>query len=402
MGNLKKFVPQSNGAFKINKTLLVLCIAFGLSSSFSSIAVFDMLNKAIIGLMCLVILAYFWNKKQPRYVYLVLAIAGLLHALCFLHPLSSREGIATYFTFAFWVLFWLYLANNMQSFLSAVYAERLLLKKTLILWTAVTAVSFAFPFCYKVSWGGESYFVSFTLSSFEIAPIAVFMLAIDILLYRFDGNKVRALLLSVVPLACVFATGTRTYLVVIVVEFLILLRLMMGNKASFVVVSAIVISVVILIASVTSIGQKFESAMLDTRDTAVFLEVFTNGRSEFWEIDMRAFLSSDFFELMFGHGFSYVYDLNEMTIGNRLYAHNDFINILLNFGWVGMLVYFAAFGPISILIKKRLGVGACLLFLFMWFFNAFFNMIYVYVVAVIGMGLLAAALVYEDGSFVDL
>ena len=79
----------------------------------------------------------------------------------------------------------------------------------------------------------------------------------------------------------------------------------------------------------------------------------------------------------------------------RLYAHNDFLNVLLNFGIIGLLVYLASFFPIMSCMKRIGGVswGLCGLFFVMWLFNAFFNMIYVYAVAVIAMGVLAAAMI---------
>lgn len=388
-------------AIYINKVLLFLCIAFALSSSFSRIGLFDLANKAIIAFICLAILVFFNQRAQPKYSYLVLAIAGVLHAISFAFPLSPKDGIATYFTFAFWVLFWLYLAQNIEMFIKAAFDAREVLRAAMTGWTFITAISFLLPFCYKYGWGGGRYFTSFTTDSFEIAPVAMFMLALNILLFSFDKNKVKALAYSVVPLACVFAAGTRTYLIVVLLEFILLLRMIIKKPIAFVIVLAGVLLACFYIAGATSIGQKFASAMFETTDVNVFLEVFTNGRSEFWQVDLKAFLASDWFTKLFGHGFSYVYELNLNAIGMRLYAHNDFLNVLLNFGIIGLLVYLASFFPIMGRMKRLGGVsrGLCGLFFVMWLFNAFFNMIYVYAVAVIAMGVLAAAMIVADKEY---
>lgn len=382
-------------AIYTNRALLFLCIAFALSSSFSRIGLFDLANKAIIAFMCLAILVFFNQRAQPKYSYLILAITGGLHAISLAFPLSPKDGIATYFTFAFWVLFWLYLAQNIEMFIKAAFDARDILQSALKVWTCVTAFSFLLPFCYKYGWGGGRYFTSFTTDSFEIAPVAMFMLALNILLFSFDKNKVKALTYSAVPLACVFAAGTRTYLIVVMLEFILLLRMIIEKPIAFWVVLAGVLLACFYIAAATNIGQKFESAMFETTDVNVFLEVFTNGRSEFWQVDLKAFLSSDWFTKLFGHGFSYVYELNLNAIGMRLYAHNDFLNVLLNFGIIGLLVYLASFFPIMSCMKRigRVSWGLCGLFFVMWLFNAFFNMIYVYAVAVIAMGVLAAAMI---------
>lgn len=379
-------------AARLDDAIIALCVSFAFISSFSKIGIFDTLNKGIIALLCVVILCVYWNRSQPKWSYVALGITAGLHAIAFAYPVSPKEGIATYFMFAFWVLFSIYLANNRIHIVQAVHRCESFLKGALSLWSVITLVSLVLPMCYKVGWGGARYFTSFTTDSFEIAPVAMCMLAVDIVLYRLNGDKKRALMFAVVPLACVFAAGTRTYLAVVVVEFLLLLRLMVKTKAQYTFIFVLVIFVCVVVAGFTNIGAKFESAIFDTTDTSVFLEVFTNGRSEFWAIDMRAFLESTPFETVFGHGFSYVYDLNQQAIGMRLYAHNDFINILLNFGVSGLVVYLISFLPLALGTRKHAGGFVCALFLLMWLFNAFFNMLYVYVAAVIGMGLIAIAL----------
>lgn len=385
----------------INRLIVVLMVCFAFSSSLSKIGVFDLINKGLIGILCLIILGLFCRRRQASSAFLILSLMALVHVIAFAFPVSPKEGIATYFTFAFWVLFWLYVGNNRDEFLAASRSLEAGLRSALVIWTVVTAASFFIPACYKIGWGGERYFTSFTTDSFEIAPVALFMLALDVLLYRFNGCKRDALLFSLVPLMCVFAAGTRTYLIVVLIEFVVLLRLLIENKGRFYLTLCVCLAAFVLIASVTSIGQKFASATIESNDINVVLTVFTNGRSDFWAIDFDAFLHGSVFEIFFGHGFSFVYELNQNEIGMRLYAHNDFINILLNFGTVGLIIYFAAFLPVIAKVRRENGVFMALLFLFIWLFNAFFNMIYVYVAAVMALGLLAMALSPEAESQAD-
>ena len=375
----------------INRLIVVLMVCFVLSSSFSKIGIFDVINKGIIGMLCLVILGLFFRKRQSRFAWLVLSLAALIHAVAFAFPVSSKEGIATYFTFAFWVLFWLYVANNGDEFLTAARSLISGLKGTLIVWTIVTLISFFIPSCYKIGWGGGRYFTSFTTDSFEIAPVAMFMLALNILLYKFTKDKRFALQYSLVPLACVFAAGTRTYLIVVLVEFVLLLRLLIEKKRQFYFAFAICLVISSLLASATNIGLKFASATLNSNDMDSVLTVFTNGRNRFWAVDLEAYLQGNVFEKLFGHGFSYVYELNQNAIGMRLYAHNDFINILLNFGVSGLILYFAAFLPAIVGVRRDNGMLVALLLIAIWLFNAFFNMIYVYVAAVMALGVLSLA-----------
>ena len=382
-------------AGKLHRALLSLCIVYASLSTFSRVGIFDLANKAIMALFCCLVFVLFCWEQQSHGTYLILAITALAHVIAFAFPISPFEGIATYFMFAFWILFWLYLVRNIDTFLENVREMRHVLHVVLVSWCVVVFVSLFLPFCYKLGWGGERYFTSFTTDSFEIAPVAMFMLAVDIILYRMEGGDARALALSVVPMTCVFAAGTRTYLIVVCIEFALLLRMMIKGNGTYFLVLCVFALVAFSLASVTNIGAKFASSTFDTGEIKVFLEVFTNGRSEFWPADWNAFLQSDWFCRLFGHGFSFVYELNQHVVGARLYAHNDFINVLLNFGLIGMGLYLCAFVPAVKLLWGRGGRVPCLLFVFMWLFNAFFNMIYVYAVAVIATGILCAALSYR-------
>ncbi|MDM8274173.1 O-antigen ligase family protein [Enorma phocaeensis] len=376
----------------INRLIVVLMVCFVLSSSFSKIGIFDVINKGIIGMLCLVILGLFFRKRQPRFALLLLSLTALIHVVALAFPVSSKEGIATYFTFAFWVLFWLYVVNNGDEFLAAARSLISGLRGALIVWTIVTLISFFTPVCYKIGWGGGRYFTSFTTDSFEIAPVAMFILALNILLYQFTKDKRFALLFSLVPLACVFAAGTRTYLIVVLVEFVLLLRLLIEKEGQFYFAFAACLIIFIFLASVTNIGLKFASTTLNSNDMNAVLTVFTNGRNRFWAVDFEAYLQGNVFEKLFGHGFSYVYELNQSAIGMRLYAHNDFINILLNFGLSGLILYLAVFLPVIVVARRDNGMIVALLLLVIWLFNAFFNMIYVYIAAVMALGVLSLAI----------
>ncbi len=74
------------------------------------------------------------------------------------------------------------------------------------------------------------------------------------------------------------------------------------------------------------------------------LMVITSGRSIFW---MNAFnqMSSDWLGLInfFGRGPKYSFTFNEMTFGMKIWMHNDFVDILFNIGYIGLVVYLISF-----------------------------------------------------------
>lgn len=66
----------------------------------------------------------------------------------------------------------------------------------------------------------------------------------------------------------------------------------------------------------------------------------TNGRSEFWSYDLKAFSQFNILEMLFGKGFDFIYRLNQRAYGLTIYAHNDLINFLVCLGMFGTMIYF--------------------------------------------------------------
>lgn len=62
-----------------------------------------------------------------------------------------------------------------------------------------------------------------------------------------------------------------------------------------------------------------------------------SGRVSRWRYISVSLGSSSFFDLLFGHGFNSMYDL----VGGR--AHNDFLEVFYNYGFIAVLLYFLFF-----------------------------------------------------------
>lgn len=385
---------EDERALFLSKALIVLCTMFAITSSFQRFGIADVLGKGLMALLCVFVLVLFAVRKQPRYAYLIIAIAALVHVVSLLYPISQQEGIATFLLFAFWVLFWLGLKHNLSCLMQAAYSLKSFLLIVLVAWSAVAGFSLLLPICYQVGWGGGRYFVSFTNSSFEITPVAFYFLALDILLYKLTGRKGQAIVLALAPLACAFSAGSRTYFVVIIAGLILLIKMMARSRKAFIALVGIVAILCLIIVGSSGIGEKFSSAVIHTNDIGANLRALTNGRSDFWLVDLKAFLNGTPFEILLGHGFSYVYEVNLQAVGARIYAHNDFLNIVLNFGIIGLLLYFLSILPVVHALKSDR--FAQFLFVFVWLFNAMFNSVYVYAVSVCGLGILFVALSLSD------
>lgn len=374
--------------YRLNASVIYSMLLYPLCVTVRKVSIFDFMGKAVLVVMLFSLLILFCIKRQDKSSWLILALTVAMHIFEFAYPVSQKETFTTYLMYAVWVIFFLYLQNNYGSFFDAANKQQAAINSTVIIWEIIVIVSAFFPSSYEHTWGEGSYFISFSNTSFELAPAASLVFAFVIFCYACDGNARKAVLLSAVPVVCSFASGSRTYLVVIALEVLILAMMIIKSKLALIAFIVIALIAGIGLLSMTNIWTKFANAFQYSNDSSSFWSVFTSGRDAFWRADMDAFGKGGMVNQLFGYGFSYVYEVNESVFGNRIYAHNDFINILLTFGWAGLIPYFFAFGKCVLMLGRQMERGFLFSILAIWLFNAVFNMTYVYMNATFGLGLL--------------
>jgi len=113
-------------------------------------------------------------------------------------------------------------------------------------------------------------------------------------------------------------------------------------------------------------------------------------------MDILEFLNLPWQKILLGNGYNFVYDVNYLNFGAKIWAHNDIINVMMNYGIVGLLLYFYAFLQI---MKGRRRYSRCdlqkasfILFVGIWFVNAMFNMNYTYFCSVLSLPIIWSAI----------
>ena len=137
--------------------------------------------------------------------------------------------------------------------------------------------------------------------------------------------------------------------------------------------------IVIVISSL--ISEKFISASSRSENLGMDpLEAFIRGRSVFWSYDINAVFQNSPFKIIFGYGVNWLFNLNGERFHNPLWAHNDSIQILSDYGVVGLGIYLWSIKRIMTYFFQKKGVSRILILtlIIMWNFNAFFNMFYTY------------------------
>ena len=96
-----------------------------------------------------------------------------------------------------------------------------------------------------------------------------------------------------------------------------------------------------------------------------------NSRDLIWQNLMNIFNNSLFFNKIFGYGFGATQQMNYLYLNEALWAHNDFIEVLLSLGVVGITIYGYS------LIKLFYSYKSYLLIIFLALL-AFFNGLFIY------------------------
>ncbi|MBW3081185.1 hypothetical protein [Bifidobacterium saguinibicoloris] len=284
----------------------------------------------------------------------------------------------------FWVLLYSLFSAKMDSLRSLIMGDVRWIRSIAVIWCVLVAISIPLPRSYYIVEGQGRFFCSFAGDSFRLSPTALLVLALITICLKLDyKNKWWYGLMSIVPLFCAFMGYSRTYLGVILLMYMLFMWEFVTAKSNFFISIVGGGIVAALIISVSSISSKIDST--SHGGYLGFWDTLTSGRSSFWAYDMQQYSQFGLVNVFFGGGFNRIYEINQQ-IGINIWAHNDFINLLVTNGVVGLLIYLI---PLILLVRTshRNCVDApwYLYWILMgqWLINAFFNMEYTYVCAAI-------------------
>lgn len=261
-----------------------------------------------------------------------------------------------------------------------------------VIWCLLVVVSLPMA----ISYDKDGFFTSYTGNSFRTDPAALLILTYLILLVRCDSeHRLSSVLMSFVPLYCGLMGASRTYFFVILLTYVVFLRCVIKTRKAFVVCMLFGFIVMIPIVFMSNIGQRMINSVSDAANGYYgFWATITSGRSRFWTHDLQGFFDLSFINQLIGAGFNQVFIFNK-ELGTAIWAHNDFLNILITNGYVGLFVYvFTVYRLFRFYCRSQADLKShfLLIILSIWFFNAFFNMVYTYTCAAVALAILPLVL----------
>ena len=368
---------RNGGQYRISYLIMVCVLFFPISSMLK--IYFSPLNLIITaGVFALFAMYYLRLGATKVEAILILYTLSIVLSNCIQYKMNFyNKNMLLYFPFL--IVYFLFSTRNFDLLIDYVCKFRVYINRIVYSWCFVVAISFFIPSCYVYE-GETRAFVSFATTTFLLSPISVFifvLLALQYVLYR---KKIDLFLLAIPSLAILMGS-TRTYLVVLLCAWAVFLYAVMKNKRMYNIVIVVFACIAIGIILMSPIMNKFEATLgrVDA-DGLDFWNAFTSGRSVFWAYDINAIFHNSFDKIMFGNGINYLFYLNEPVFHIALWAHNDYIQILSDYGLVGLFIYLYLFWYLikNVLhgVKKPVVLMGCLIML--WAFNAFFNMFYTY------------------------
>lgn len=377
---------------KIDELLFKLIIFFPISTILQGIGIFNSLNKILIFIILILLIAK--NIKNDVKIKTVSSLFALVvvYLFSFLFTYKKLDNMNDIFYFGIWVLYFLYLKENHYKFKELLKKYNQYIFNIIFLWNIITFISFFFKISYNNNWGGELYFKSFSNSEHRFASTCIFVIALNWIVAR-EKKRRKYMLFSVIPFIGIYLSGARTYLGVIFIFILCIYYLMCEKKIIFYMTLMPIIILLIVIVAITPMGKKFIQTTNDGYNG--FWATVTNSRSIFWKADIDAFENLNFLQRFVGNGYNFVYDVNEEAVRSRIYAHNDIINVLLTYGYIGVVLYLFVFLEYSKFVFKCSESAKIVKYgyYFIWLFNAMFNMVYTYIGATFSLPFILYSLV---------
>ena len=243
-----------------------------------------------------------------------------------------------------------------------------------------------FPSGYSIvdteTWGLEAYMGLYSSphqAAYRFSMLIVFIVYMFLLNY----NKLITIIMLFITTFLLFKTGARTptLIGIFVIIFLLFTKRkeLLSISKTYICRYKTAAKIVLPIIGIIMIALLLKSAFVQ-KIINLSSESFDSGRSILRNHELKYFIKSNLFNMLFGNPLDTVYNVNHMAIGARIWCHNDFMQILMQFGILGLAAYLYSCGRfVLIQIKeiksketKTIFYLIVLLFAFVSFYNGLF------------------------------
>ncbi len=198
---------------------------------------------------------------------------------------------------------------------------------------------------YRYSWGGN-FFHGTNSMPHTLGYLMLVIMLLVVLIIMIEQKK-QFVFFSVVPFYGIFESGSRIALLLAVPIILILIDQVFTQKQKSLLFKGLFVLGLAGVALFLLRDKILESDLWSKIVTRQESGDSTAGRLYIWtDLLNQYFWNSNFVQLIFGQGdgSSYYYNSINPLVAASVWAHNDFVQILLGKGIAGLVVYIYAFG----------------------------------------------------------
>ena len=351
-------------------------------------------NKLLFGILAATHLLMLFTRPIKRKT-LLLLLWLLVHCIYAIAKTSfPMANVNLLFYYPFFLVYTYFMTNDMDEIIGWFSKKRKFVRFLINLWTILVGISIFLPSSYYVREGGNYYFGSFCNTIFRLAPSAVFIQVLVLVEQVLFGKKY-SVLYMIIPMYCFLMGSARTYMVVGFCIFVISWYVFCGKEKLF--WSTIIPLAVAVFAflGVAALGDKIAYTLDETQYGDFWFRI-TSSRNVLWTDVLEEWGKLGILAKTIGA------EIEFSTKATGHWAHNDFIEILGSFGIIGLLQYWFSMRDLHKTCYGRLQIPKIIkLCAWMaWFFNAFFNMHYVYFCAMLcyPMLIFVIRVYFENGN----
>ncbi len=295
-------------------------------------------NRIVVACIAVLMLVSKSKKKSDLLLFLYLALA-LFSSIILAQNFRSNLSDFIYFAVAIIQLSCFSGLGNWENFYNAYKKLYFLLNKIVFIDLIVIIAAFFCPTSYVQHWGEGVYLYGFTESAHAMASSCC--LSMSMMMLTLIERKFSLFYFALFGFygIVVLKTGARVFIIPVAILLYYYIQQKIANKKIQLGVYIMTAAAFIIFFINSSMMQKFIYAFNDPYNNYSILASLTSRRSAFWLIDLKDFIASGITKMFIGHGFDYIYALNLKMIGMEIWAHNDFINILIAAGLLGLFIY---------------------------------------------------------------
>ncbi len=369
---------MSTNKYRIHIDLMLarILILFPVTSSVGKLLPLSLNQVMVLFLVVLIVIKQLENGKiQKRNLNILLYTSFfVINGLILTTEMSLNLENCIYWVTTIIVLSYIGYKNNREAlFLSFKKSQKLIAYSSLL-----TILINVFGMFSSQNYEDTGAYRGYMVTSHSMASTMVLGISI-LLLYKKNFFHVVSIAAEVFIL---FTAQARTFMIPLSVLLYFELRQWITSPTKRRCIIGCVVMITFIVFPSTSMADKFIETLNNpyARD---WLSGITNFRSTLWEGDIFRFVNENWYLKFFGNGFSYTYQLHERMYGVKIWSHNDFFNLLIATGVVGLAGYlYILLDTINRLQKEHKTPFYSLLLIFMVFGTAFFNGFYLYTAVV--------------------